>query len=72
MSDYIDLKKLERKAFTSIFQDGFFDIYLGILFIGIGLLISLPESIPRILNYALFVIIMCSESEGKGIFLWED
>ena len=27
MTDYIDLKNLERKAFTSIFQDGFFDIY---------------------------------------------
>lgn len=58
MSDYIDLKKLERKAFTSIFQDGFFDIYLGILFIGIGLLISLPETIPRILNYALFSLVI--------------
>ena len=65
MSDYIDLKKLERKAFTSIFQDGFFDIYLGILFIGIGLLISLPESIPRILNYALFALVI-----GFGLLIF--
>ncbi len=54
MTDIIDLKKLERKAFTSIFQDGFFDIYFGILFIGIGLLISLTETLPRILVYGLF------------------
>ena len=65
MSDYIDLKKLERKAFTSIFQDGFFDIYLGILFLGIGLLISLPESIPRILTYGLFALII-----GFGLLLF--
>ncbi len=54
MTDIIDLKKLERKAFTSIFQDGFFDIYFGILFVGIGLLISLTETLPRILVYVLF------------------
>jgi len=65
MSEYIDLKKLERKAFTSIFEDGFFDIYLGILFLGIGLLISLPESIPRILTYGLFALII-----GFGLLIF--
>ena len=58
MKDFIDLKKLERKAFTSIFQDGFFDIYLGILFLGVGLLTSLAETVPKILYYGLFALII--------------
>ena len=65
MSDYIDLKKLERKAFTSIFEDGFFDMYLGILFVGMGLLTSLPETIPRLMNYGLFALII-----GIGILVF--
>jgi len=65
MSDYIDLKKLERKAFTSIFEDGFFDIYLGILFLGVGLLTSIPETVPRILSYGIFALII-----GAGIILF--
>ena len=65
MSDYIDLKKLERKAFTSIFEDGFFDIYLGILFLGVGLLTSLPETIPRILSCGIFALII-----GAGIIVF--
>ena len=65
MSDYIDLKKLERKAFTSIFEDGFFDIYLGILFLGVGLLTSLPETIPRIFSYGIFALII-----GAGIIVF--
>ncbi|MDJ0835682.1 MAG: hypothetical protein QNK37_04145 [Acidobacteriota bacterium] len=37
-----DLKQLERKAFRSFYQDGLWDIYLGLLLLGMGL--------PRILD----------------------
>lgn len=33
MSENIDLKKIERKAWTSYFEDGFWDIFFGIIFI---------------------------------------
>ena len=65
MADYIDLKKLERKAFSSIFEDGFFDLYIGILFLGMGLLTSIPETIPRIISYGLFALII-----GAGLIVF--
>jgi hypothetical protein len=33
----IDLKELERKAFASYFEDGLWDIFLGILMAGMGI-----------------------------------
>jgi hypothetical protein len=36
MSQNIDLKKLERKAWTSYFQDGLWDIYLGLLLLAMA------------------------------------
>jgi hypothetical protein len=36
MSQPIDLKELERRAFRSTFQDGLWDIYLGLLFLAFG------------------------------------
>jgi hypothetical protein len=42
MEQQIDLKKLERKVWTSFFEDGIWDIYLGSLLMamGVGALIS--------------------------------
>ena len=34
MSEVIDLKALEKKAYTSIFQDGLLDIFIGLIVIG--------------------------------------
>ena len=34
MGEDIDLKELEKQAYTSIFQDGLFDIFIGLLVIG--------------------------------------
>jgi len=50
MSDSVDLKSLEKKAWRSTFQDGFWDIYIGMVIIGLGLpwiggLFDLPETI---------------------------
>jgi hypothetical protein len=36
MSERIDLKELERKAFRSTFQDGLWDIFLGLLLLHMG------------------------------------
>lgn len=36
MKNNIDLKKLERKVWTSFFQDGIWDIYLGLLLMAIA------------------------------------
>lgn len=34
MEENIDLKELEKRAYTSIFQDGLFDIFIGLIVIG--------------------------------------
>jgi len=36
MSQAVDLKQLERKAFRSTFQDGLWDIFLGLLLLNMG------------------------------------
>jgi len=36
MSETISLKELERKAYRSFFKDGIWDIYLGLLLLGMG------------------------------------
>lgn len=33
----IELKEIEKKAYKSVFQDGLWDIYFGILVLGWGL-----------------------------------
>ncbi|MHA2051766.1 MAG: hypothetical protein ACW986_19305 [Promethearchaeota archaeon] len=37
MSENIDLEKLEKKSWRSTFQDGLWDIYLGLIFMGFGI-----------------------------------
>jgi len=37
MSEKIDLKELERKAFRSTFQDGLWDIFLGLLLLNVAI-----------------------------------
>ncbi|MHA2391718.1 MAG: hypothetical protein ACXAEX_07095 [Promethearchaeota archaeon] len=37
MTENIDLKELEKKAWRSTFQDGLWDIYFGLLFFGLGI-----------------------------------
>lgn len=44
MSQGIDLKKLERKAWRSVFQDGLWDIYLGLLLLAMAIFKLLSDS----------------------------
>lgn len=37
MSENINLKEIERRAFTSTFQDGLWDIFLGLLLLNVGI-----------------------------------
>ncbi|NYT15394.1 MAG: hypothetical protein GKC02_05480 [Methanomassiliicoccales archaeon] len=37
MNENLDLERIERKAFSSYMQDGFWDIFIGFLLLGFGL-----------------------------------
>ncbi len=56
MSQNISLKELERKAWTSYFQDGLWDIYLGLLLLAMAV-------------WALLSDVGFSESLGMAIFI---
>jgi hypothetical protein len=59
MSQNINLKELERKAWRSVFQDGLWDIYLGLLLLAmaIGALLS-DAGIPETWQYAIYIGLM--------------
>ena len=42
MSQEIDLKQIERKAFRSTYQDGLWDIYIGLVVIFMALYMYRP------------------------------
>jgi len=43
MTDAIDLKQIERKAFRSTYQDGLWDIYWGLIVVCMAFFIARPE-----------------------------
>ncbi len=51
MSQNLDLKAIERKAFRSVHQDGLWDIYVGGLMLVISLFFAIPESGEGELTY---------------------
>lgn len=53
MSDNIDLKELEKKAWRSTLEDGIFEIYFGILHLSLTLGIVLDEILPSPYNIIL-------------------
>lgn len=57
MAEQIDLKEIERKAFRSTFEDGLWDIYLGLVVAGMAVFMYRPASGYRPLNTLLAVII---------------
>jgi hypothetical protein len=42
MVDSVDLKELERKAWTSFFEDGLLDIFMGLVLLAVGVPAILP------------------------------
>lgn len=57
MSQNLDLKALESKAFRSFHQDGLWDIYLGVLLLALSLFFSIPESGEGERNYMLLALL---------------
>lgn len=43
MTNKLDLKQLERRAWTSFFEDGLLDIFMGLVLLGAGIPAMLPE-----------------------------
>jgi hypothetical protein len=48
ISEKIDLKELEEKAWKTTFEDGLLDIYFGILFLGLTFSKILDEFLPNV------------------------
>ena len=59
MTDKINLKKIEKKAWTSYFQDGLWDIFLGILLINFGLAPFIEDitGTTYLLSYCIIIFI---------------
>lgn len=60
MSSQMSLKEAERKAFRSTFQDGLWDVYLGLVFLlfGIGPMLDVSADNDWILSLGYFVPIL--------------
>ncbi|MFW9872823.1 MAG: hypothetical protein ACFFG0_06950 [Candidatus Thorarchaeota archaeon] len=56
MVEPIELKKLEKKAYKSTFQDGIWDIFMGMILLNLGLgsLFIWIFNLPEILNTIIF------------------
>ena len=59
MSQNINLKELERKAFRSTFQDGLWDMYLGFLLLIMGMGPVLP-ALNKSVIWTLVILLMLS------------
>lgn len=59
MTENLDLKEIEKKTWRSFFEDGIFEIYMGSLYLGVGITSSLfdiaPFSLFHLFGY--FIII---------------
>ncbi len=68
MNDNIDLKKIEKKAWTSYFQDGLWDIFLGLVLLNFGIapiIEDLTGTIYEISYYAILIIAFIIFYGGK-------
>ena len=61
MSDQIDLKGIEKKAWRSAFQDGIWDIYFGSLFLGMAVALF-GDSFGLAPELGSMIIILCWNS----------
>ncbi len=57
MAEKIDLEELEKKAWKTTFEDGIFDIYFGILYLGltVGMIadVIFPEPFSSLIGYMM-------------------
>jgi hypothetical protein len=63
MTESIDLKSLEKKAYRSVFNDGLWDLFIGMLILNLGLaplfglIFNLPEFLSIIIPSLIWTII---------------
>ena len=57
MEENIDLKEIEKKAYKTILQDGFIDIEIGVMFIGMGINAFFSDYVSIFVNILGFVIV---------------
>lgn len=59
MTENLDLKKIEKKAWASFFQDGLFDIFLGLIALSFGIapLIEEITGISYMVSYSIMLIV---------------
>jgi len=57
VTEQIDLKEIEKKAYKTTLQDGLIDIEIGILFVGMGINAFFSDFVPRIVNIVGFFIV---------------
>ncbi len=67
MTQNIDLKDLEKKAWRSTFQDGLWDIYFGLLFMGMGIY-TIPQLFGLEDTFSLILILMIWNFSAFGLF----
>lgn len=67
MTEQIDLKDLEKKAWRSTFQDGLWDIYFGLLFMGMGIY-TIPLLFGLEDTLSLIMILMIWQFSSFGFF----
>ncbi len=56
MTNFLDLKQVERKAFLSTYQDGLWDIYMGVIVVGLAFFAYHPASGYSAINWIWFVV----------------
>jgi len=58
MVSSIDLKQIERKAYRSTYQDGLWDIYMGVVVVLMGFFLYHPESGYSAINIITMVLLL--------------
>jgi len=67
MTENINLKEIERKAYLSYFQDGLWEIFMGLFLIGSSISSLLPENdLARIINTIFTVLLIPFLAFGLG------
>ncbi len=58
MSTQLNLKEIERKAFRSTYQDGLWDIYMGLVVLGMAIFVYRPAAGYSVMNILLMGLIL--------------
>ena len=56
MSTQLNLKEIERKAFRSTYQDGLWDLFFGLVVVGMALFVYRPAGGYSLTNVIAFTL----------------